>query len=536
MAKNYWALGCRVCEAANETSSSFGKFQVRSTMSGNFGKHANTDQHQKALKLLGLVPNQSRGKAEAPSQQDFQLVLEHRRGVTSLSLPLAAVGARYKLQKMQWCLGEAGRDLTRAALREVESLAVAQDARKNKLLVRFSSCDSRLQHHKGHLGHDYIKDGQYAYNIKATFDRVLERFCTIGAGGPGPTQIDTELLDRLKDRLECVCADAASNEYAAGRLARSDGYPNLLTVMKDKTHASVRVLKRPWAADPHLSKVMDMVVLESSSITQRIDHSDTFSDVFARFCASRTDGPVDGSRVKNMRGQKNRFASYSKPLGRACLFLNALIDTAAWIMVQRRGKPEAVDAGNFCAFLSEENAVLMAMMADACDSCVALTRSLDTENYDAATLNWEISTFVQSLNFLFVEGGVVEHGYTKEMLKLLRSQQAFMDLHDRPRCLGGPGKVTLELLQGCIERMQVFVSLACQTLRSEFPDYDLTCSFSIFDLQSKTMQSSESFADRANCLPRLAQILQAKFAKVFACNSARTPEPSTLNIQGGFGV
>ena len=48
-----------------------------------------------------------------------------------------------------------------------------------------------------------------------------------------------------------------------------------------------------------------------------------------------------------------------------------------------------------------------------------------------------------------------------------------------------------------------------EAIGSEFPDIDLTCNFAIFDVDSKTKQVSEGFVDKARCLPRLAQILQA---------------------------
>ena len=237
--KTGWGLGCLVCEAAKQ-SSSFARFEVQTTLLGNLKKHGDTDQHREALKILGLVHNEKVHRAEAPSPEEFELVLQHRRGCTSLSLPLHAVGRRFKIEKMQWCLAEAGREMTREYLRQVASLAIAQDARKNKLLVRFSGCSEKLRHCKGVLGHEYVKDGHYAQNINSTLDAILHRFCTVGAGGPGPTSLDTDLLARLQDRIEIYCADAASNEFCAGRLARDDKLPNLLTVLKDKSHASVR--------------------------------------------------------------------------------------------------------------------------------------------------------------------------------------------------------------------------------------------------------------------------------------------------------
>ncbi|CAK9050989.1 Uncharacterized protein SCF082_LOCUS28045 [Durusdinium trenchii] len=210
---------------------------------------------------------------------------------------------------------------------------------------------------------------------------------------------------------------------------------------------------------------MDKCILSSSSITQRIEHSNTFSDVFAKFC-SKQESSVDGSRIKNLKGQKNRFASFSKPLGRCCLFLDSVISTANWIAVQRRGGEEAHDALSFLDFLNEERCLMLSLMAEAADECVSLIRVFDTEAYDVASIHWEISAFVNRLNYLFCEEGVWEIGYVKEMLQYLRRQRAFIDSHGNPKTLGGPN--VLIDRKSCLNRLQMFVNLV--KFRDEYFD------------------------------------------------------------------
>lgn len=252
---------------------------------------------------------------------------------------------------------------------------------------------------------------------------------------------------------------------------------------------------------------MDKCILSSSSITQRIEHSNTFSDVFAKFC-SKQESSVDGSRIKNLKGQKNRFASFSKPLGRCCLFLDSVISTANWIAVQRRGGEEAHDALSFLDFLNEERCLMLSLMAEAADECVSLIRVFDTEAYDVASIHWEISAFVNRLNYLFCEEGVWEIGYVKEMLQYLRRQRAFIDSHGNPKTLGGPN--VLIDRKSCLNRLQMFVNLACETLRSEFPDYDIICSFSVFDLQSKKSNTVET-SKRLERLSQVCSVDKVKF-------------------------
>ena len=117
----------------------------------------------------------------------------------------------------------------------------------------------------------------------------------------------------------------------------------------------VRVVKRPWAADAFVNDIVERIVNSSSSITQRIEHSDVFSGIFSKYCQEMESGAaIHAKGIKNLRGQKNRFASFSKPLGRSCIYLDALISTATWIAVQRRGEEVAADAGEFLDFLTED--------------------------------------------------------------------------------------------------------------------------------------------------------------------------------------
>ena len=107
--------------------------------------------------------------------------------------------------------------------------------------VRWSACcENTLEHHKGVLGLDYITEGHHAVNIVETLERTITRFCTVGCGGPGPQWLDEELKAIIFDKIEVWCADAASNEFAAGRIARKGAFRNIMHVSKDNTHASVR--------------------------------------------------------------------------------------------------------------------------------------------------------------------------------------------------------------------------------------------------------------------------------------------------------
>ena len=56
----------------------------------------------------------------------------------------------------------------------------------------------------------------------------------------------------------------------------------------------------------------------------------------------------------------------------------------------------------------------------------------------------------------------------------------------------------------CLNRMQLYVNLAIETLRSEFPDFDIIMCFSIFKLDQQHF--GRSSAKREERLQRLAQV------------------------------
>jgi hypothetical protein len=184
--------------------------------------------------------------------------------------------------------------------------------------------------------------------------------------------------------------------------------------------------------------------------------------------------------------------------------MDSVIKTAQWISVQRRGEDVARDALAFLDFLNEEVCLLLSMMSEAADEATRLVRYFDTESYDVANIHEEICIFVNRLKHLFLDGAVMDSGYTQEMLTYLQVQRAFMNSEGAPKTLGGPGRVTDDMRRRCLNRMQLYVNLAIETLRSEFPDFDIIMCFSIFKLDQQHF--GRSSAKREERLQRLAQV------------------------------
>ncbi len=78
-------------------------------------------------------------RAEAPTEGDFVQVLRavrERRSSCASGMP--GVAGRKKMRRMEFCSGEAAREIERAFLRgNGLTMTLLQDARKNRLLIRF---------------------------------------------------------------------------------------------------------------------------------------------------------------------------------------------------------------------------------------------------------------------------------------------------------------------------------------------------------------------------------------------------------------
>lgn len=244
----------------------------------------------------------------------------------------------------------------------------------------------------------------------------------------------------------------------------------------------MRILQRPYKADPHLHNVMKSTILANDSIVQKIWNSHVFTSWFERHCSEME---AAHGKVKNLRAAKRRFESFSKPLGRAILWLPALLATAHDIAVQREGAPEGQAAQAWLKGVSSETLITLAMLADAGDEGLALVRQVDDEQMDIGCLQRIVAEFLDRARFLWQEGGCfTTEGYTKHCLELLAGGLPIIVVTGARRAstkvLRKPGWASLEQ---CQMRMRCWLRLAEETLQAEFPHCHLLRVFSVFDVQ-----------------------------------------------------
>jgi len=167
---------------------------------------------------------------------------------------------------------------------------------------------------------------------------------------------------------------------------------------------------------------------------------------------------------------------------RLCLYLPAFLKTAAHMARTRPpNDPAAVNAKYFLTKVTAEHILTIAMAADAASAVMALTRFLDTEQYDVSQLPMECQKCASLLTMLFMDETCVQHGLTEHVCRLLESAQ--ISVFCNTVCsVGGNDEEFKVALARSIGRFKAFTKLALITMMAEFPSFEHFMAFSVFNL------------------------------------------------------
>ena len=399
--------GCLCCAtAAPSGTSPWSQFKITNVNSigvSLFKRHEMTAAHKECSS-----PQSGDASGLAPSQRECEEVMFalHSGQHKLLSQGPDDPDRRKHFRKMTYCLAEARRNQVRSALRDSLSASVQQDVRKAQLLVRITSCDSDLNVTSAPLGQCNMAEsgfGLSAQGVRNSTQYIMDKFCTPELHIPGNTRVraaddlcmDEELLKTIRDSVSLFAADGAADEQLAGELMKTDVFPQLVMKMRDQCHGVKRVLSRTWPSDPVLRKLASDVVLDNTAIVQRIRFSEVFTSRFAKYV--RVIENVQASRgIKDLASAKHRYTSHSRPFGRACLYLEALVRTAQSILDERgKTSPEGRDAAAFLMSLDDESIILLGMMADVADETMVLNRFFDQDHFDKSVVATEVNRFLQ---------------------------------------------------------------------------------------------------------------------------------------------
>ena len=190
--------------------------------------------------------------------------------------------------------------------------------------------------------------------------------------------------DRAAPAREAGAAADVADQSTLQRLLSLT--PNLKLIVRDETHASRRVTAKPEAADEHLAQLTRRLFTDKNSITQIIEHSDVWRRKWEFFVERQEDG--SGGRVVNdVRAAQHRHESTTKPRGRFVLNLDAFLQTAVLIVADPHGQAVRRHAIAFLRDLTVEDAVQVAMLADAAHEALLFTRQLEDDAVDPGQLS-----------------------------------------------------------------------------------------------------------------------------------------------------
>ena len=491
--KDKWHLRCGVChrEVAALSSNKGCMKYCKQTLR----QHAQTKKHRHGVFRVLSMQVDAVGRPIAdlacPTKDEFQKVWHD-----FTDGKLNTHDSCSNVKDMVSCLDAAVREIALHAMVSAESISLMRDERRQRLMLRFACCSPELVVASGVVGvAKEFGTGHVAISI-ATTDLVT-RICN------GDQAMATAVLNKV----ELLCVDAAADEVLSGERMRGRSgapadvpvvTPNLKVIFRDGAHASRRFLSRLWKADESINDVIDGVVRNRHSITQRIHNSLVFTSWFQQEVLR------DGGTIKNLRAAKHRFESYAKPLSRIVLNFPALIRTSERIACERHGQAEGQDATAFLQWVSPASVILLAMLADAAIEVLTFTRQCDREDVDSANIPSHLNNLLARIECLFVRGDCMVVGgcFAARLRECIRRTRIMYMVGGALRTLEEPSSVDV---QCGLEVLTRWVGMVRDTAAAEFPNFTVLSAFQIFSL-ADTQSSHQRARENTLAVERLAQV------------------------------
>lgn len=510
-------IGCKVCNESG-LQTAWGRCQRSSARISkkDLVQHAKSKFHRAAIAhLAGNVSCDF--QMRAPSATDFRKCIEERK--KGLCWTGSSSTNRRRVARMVFCLGEAILDRDRNFIEGNSTVAWFQDGRRCALLVTYRGANSKLEVRSGVLG--ITLDASGSVHILKAMRTITEQFATPRFGvqqlhSKFVPSLQTTIQDSLRKSVVLWCADAASDEQRAVRLSESietqSLFPSLKIVLRDRTHASARLVEYPWSKIDGLREALQSAVLGRNSMVSMIQYSPQLQAEFNKRC-QRFGTEIEGSRVKGLNYAKQRFSSMRTPLARFVVWFEAILSTTECVF-NTRAKDDKIRAGEFLATVDEQTVLLAAMAADAGDESLCVLRYFDSPQHDVTEVSSMLDTYRARIDYLFLQKGATTCGYTACALKALRETRAFhapdpLGRNGRQvRSIGGPSAVSDGLMDKCYSLMSCWVKFVLSTLACEFPCWELMQSFRIFSLQLPITSPMQDDCDR------LSQVLGFDDAKL----------------------
>ena len=157
-------------------------------------------------------------------------------------------------------------------------------------------------------------------------------------------------------------------------------FPHNKLDIQDVTHATRRLLLRPFSAHREMAEAVNTLILERESISQRIKNSEGMQDVWNE-CMSEAALELDFEVNSFLSGPgvaKHRFDSVNIPLIVFVLCFKVKISFARKIKVLMKDQQVAKDAVKFLYYIEGDigakHCLIIAFLADATTLCMILLR------------------------------------------------------------------------------------------------------------------------------------------------------------------
>ena len=483
-------------------------------------KHGRSRKHQQLLaSYLGKEFEFNVG--EAPSVELYRdLFVEFKRGTKptgGYKLPTGLLGKK-KANQMLWSIYEADLDLRRKHIQKSDVMTVSRDERHSRCAIHYRSIDDDLVMESVFMGQTRGVGGD-ALSIFRSTDTIIRNFCTRFAHPPHGAVVRPSFHKTTYEHVchinEATRTDSAANEVVATADSSTPLSPSGIPlfkkrqfILRDGAHSARRLLTRLYSADPVLDGVIGMFVHWKHSPGQLVQHSKDLADMFATCCENAIHEAAVNTTFKNMRSAMHRFETHTTPLSRCCLNPSGLLAFMVKVSVVRKGEVVGKAADVFLCTVcqSQQCWVLLGMLSDGGLEVLAFIRILDTDDVSTAALCEHISSFLERLEWMFGQGGIMTltFSHTAYIMDWLETPH-FFTLGNRCMCVGG-SRPDSSVISTCLGHMQAWLRLAKITLEAEFPSFTIINAFSAFGLPHRRPESATPFTD----------IMKRKFARLAA--------------------
>jgi len=171
--------------------------------------------------------------------------------------------------RLQDCIHRALREQDHKFLRKATTMSIQREESKGMVIIRAQAATADLEVRSFILGlRQYDNVGPGAIDIPEVIVELLDAY----AGE------DAQLQQHMRNIIEAVCVDAAGVETKPARLMQTfppsrPVAPNLKVVIRDRPHASRRLMTQPWQVDAKISDLTHELISGRHAIVQRIQHS-----------------------------------------------------------------------------------------------------------------------------------------------------------------------------------------------------------------------------------------------------------------------